>query len=133
MDKGSRPIPLFLSPVSCGFPSPAQDYIESTLDLNELLISKPAATFFVRARGDSMIEAGIFDGDLLIIDRSITARHGHVVLAAVYGEFTLKRYVVQRSGAVELIPENPKYKPIPIGPATEFQIWGVATHCVHRL
>lgn len=125
-------IPFFSSAVSCGFPSPAEDYIETPLDLNELLIKKPAATFFVRAKGDSMIGAGIFDGDLLIIDRSITARHKQIVLAILDGEFTLKR-LSNLHGSILLLPENPKYKPIEVKEAMDFKIWGVATHCVHKL
>jgi DNA polymerase V len=125
-------IPFFSSTVSCGFPSPAEDYIETPLDLNELLITKPAATFFVRAKGDSMIGAGIFDGDLLIIDRSATVTNKQVILAVVNGEFTLKRF--SRSGAsVFLIAENPKYKPTKINEDMDFKVWGMATTCIHKL
>ena len=125
-------VPLVLAPVSCGFPSPADDYIDSALDLNELLIKKPAATFFVKARGDSMQGAGIFDGDLLVIDKSIEARSGHIVVAIIDGEFTLKRFL-KRAGLCLLMPENSKYKPIVIGEGNEFQVWGVATACIHKL
>lgn len=122
---------LYCSTVSCGFPSPAEDYIETPLDLNEHLISKPAATFFVRAKGDSMIGVGIYDGDLLIIDRSIRAMSGHVVLAILNGEFTLKT-LSQLRGSVWLRPENQKYQPIKINEEMEFQIWGVVTYTIHK-
>jgi DNA polymerase V len=125
-------LPLFASTVSCGFPSPADDYLESGLNLNEHLISRPSATFFVRAKGDSMIGAGIYDGDLLIIDRSVTAHSGNIILAVVSGEFTLKRFV--RTGKLaSLLAENPKYPPLHITEEMEFEVWGVAIHCVHVL
>ncbi len=122
---------LFSSTVSCGFPSPAEDYIETPLDLNEYLITKPAATFFVRAKGDSMVGAGIYDGDLLIIDRSKTPIHDSVVLAVVNGEFTLKRLLKFRERVV-LSPENPKYQPITITEEMDFRIWGVVAYSVHK-
>lgn len=123
---------LFISNVSCGFPSPADDYIDAPLDLNELLITKPAATFFVKAKGDSMIGAGIFDGDILIIDRSKTPRSGNVILAVLDGEFTLKSLHKAR-GEISLMPQNPKYSSIKINPENEFNVWGVATYCIHKL
>ena len=83
-------LPLFVSKVSAGFPSPAQDYVEQTLDLNELCIKRPAATFFVRVEGESMIEAGIFHNDILVVDRSVKPVHGDIVVAQVDGEFTVK-------------------------------------------
>ncbi|MGF4651986.1 translesion error-prone DNA polymerase V autoproteolytic subunit, partial [Klebsiella pneumoniae] len=84
-------IPLFSDPVQCGFPSPAQDYVEQRIDLNELLINHPSATYFVKAAGDSMIEGGISEGDLLVVDSSRKAEHGDIVIAAVDGEFTVKK------------------------------------------
>jgi DNA polymerase V len=123
---------LYTTPVSCGFPSPAQDYIETSLDLNERLITKPASTFFVRTKGDSMQNAGIFDGDLLIIDRSVSAKHNHIVLAILNGEFTLKK-LMQKNGQTLLIAENQKYSPISITEDCDFQVWGVATYCIHKL
>lgn len=125
-------VPLFLCTVSCGFPSPADDYIETPLDLNDLLIPKPAATFIVRAKGDSMEGAGIYEGDLIIIDRSLTPLNNHVVLAILDGEFTLKRYVT-RANKIYLVAENTKYKPILIAEEMDFRVWGVATACIHRL
>ncbi len=122
---------LYSSQVQCGFPSPAEDYIETPLDLNEHLISKPAATFFVKAKGDSMIGAGIYEGDLVIIDRSKSALNNHVVLAVLNGEFTLKRLQKSR-GQVWLHPENQKYKSIQITNEMDFQIWGVVTYTIHK-
>jgi DNA polymerase V len=131
----SRELPqnpsLYASGVSCGFPSPAEDYVETPLDLNELLIKKPAATFFVRAKGDSMEGAGIFDGDLLIIDRSIQPMSGHIVLAVLGGDFALKRFH-QARGQVWLRPENSKYQPIEVTTESDFTIWGVLTHSIHN-
>lgn len=125
-------IPLIGNTISCGFPSPADEYLERNLDLNEHLISKPAATFFIRAKGDSMIGAGIHENDLLIIDRAITAQNNHVVVAVLNGEFTLKR-LRKLDGKIFLFPENPKYSPIEIKEGMEFEIWGVAIHCIHKL
>ncbi|MBX7231176.1 MAG: translesion error-prone DNA polymerase V autoproteolytic subunit [Bdellovibrionales bacterium] len=125
-------VPFYLTAVSCGFPSPAEDSLESPLDLNEHLISKPAATFFVRAKGESMIGAGIFDGDLLIIDRSRTPQSGNVVLAILDGEFTLKRFKKIKE-TVLLCPENEKFPPIKVNGNASFSIWGVAIHCIHKL
>lgn len=122
-------VPLFAERVPAGFPSPAADYVEKTLDLNELCISHPAATFFVRADGDSMIDGGINTGDILIVDRSMTAQHGQIVIAAVDNEFTVKRLVLQPT--VQLQPMNDKYQPIEIGSESELQIFGVVTFCIH--
>ena len=91
LDAPALEIPLFLSPAACGFPSPAQDYVEQTIDLNQLCIAHPAATYYVRAAGDSMVEHGIHDGDMLVVDRSSKPVHGSVVVAAVDGEFTVKQ------------------------------------------
>lgn len=124
-------LPLYASPVSCGFPSPAEDYIENPLDLNEHLITKPAATFFVRAKGDSMIGAGIFDHDLIIVDRSKTPAHDHIVLAVINGEFTLKR-LIKMQNTLWLYPDNPKYLPLKINEDMDFQIWGVVSYSIHK-
>ena len=123
--------PLLSSRVEAGFPSPADDYVERTLDLNEELITRPAATFFLRASGQSMQGAGIHDGDLLVVDRSITPSPGNVVVAIVDGEFTLKRLQKTRDGLV-LAAEHPSYSSIPIGPDAEVQVWGIVTYVVHR-
>jgi DNA polymerase V len=123
---------LYSSSVSCGFPSPADEYLDGPLDLNDLLVKKPAATFFVRAKGDSMIDEGIFEGDILIIDRSVQPRSGQVVLAVINGEFTLKR-LIKNGAQIILQPENPKYNPIQVTAEMDFQVWGVAVHCIHKL
>ncbi len=122
----------FLGEIQCGFPSPAADYLEDHLSLNDHLVKKPAATFFMRAKGDSMTGAGVFPGDLLIVDRSITAKSGHIVVASINGEFTLKRLMSIR-GQNFLYPENNNYKPIPISSEMDFQVFGVVTYNIHKL
>lgn len=124
-----RSIPYYACRVRAGFPSPADDYIESHLDLNEYLIAHPAATFFVRASGDSMIDAGIGEGDLLVVDRSIAAAHGHIVIAAVNGELTVKRLSII-NGITQLMPENKAYPPLVITESLELVIWGVVIHAI---
>ena len=125
-------LPLFACRVSAGFPSPADDYLEGALDLNEHLVGEPAATFFVRARGDSMTGAGIHDGDLLIVDRSRQAKNGSVVIASVNGELSVKRYS-RSNGQARLMPENPAYPPITLNEDDDARLWGVVTSVVHRL
>jgi DNA polymerase V len=116
--------------VPAGFPSPADDYTDGQLDLNELLIQRPEATFFVRVEGDSMVGAGIHSGDLLIVDRSAEATGGEVVVAAIDGELTVKR-VCRRDGALWLVAENDAYPPIEV--TTELVIWGVVEHVIHKV
>ncbi|HHS8465282.1 TPA: LexA family protein [Legionella pneumophila] len=123
------PIPYYGCKVQAGFPSPADDYLESYLDLNQHLVDHPAATFFVRAAGDSMKGAGIASGDLLVVDRSITPTHGRIVIAALNGELTVKRLYLSAHGA-ELRAENPRYAPIPLTEDLDAVIWGVVTHHV---
>lgn len=123
-------IPLYASKVIAGFPSPADDYIEMHLDLNEYLIKHPAATFFVTASGDSMTGAGITSGDILIVDRSLEATHGKIVIAAINGELTVKR-LSRISGTIQLLPENNQYQPIEITGEEDLIIWGVVTHVIH--
>ncbi len=130
-DSRSR-VPLFLARLSAGFPSPADDYVESALDLNAYLVRHPAATFMVRVGGDSMIGAGIADGDLLVVDRSEEAGHGRIVVAVLDGELTVKRLHIRKAVRL-LVPENPKYKPLHIDPGQELQIWGVVTGVVKRV
>ena len=124
-------IPFFSEAVPAGFPSPASDYCERKLDLNELCVQKPAATFFVRAQGDSMIDAGIFPGDVLVVDRSINAVHGDIVIAAVNGELTVK--LLETKPQVRLVPMNCAYEPIVIPEIAELEIFGVVTTVIHRL
>lgn len=123
-------LPFYLSKVQAGFPSPGDDYIEGHLDLNQQLVPHPAATFLVRATGDSMTDAGIHSGDLLIVDKSLQAQHGKIVIAALNGELTVKR-LSKVGGRVQLLPENPKYKPIDISEEQDFVIWGVVIHVIH--
>lgn len=114
-----------------GFPSPAQDYEGRTLDLNEYMVRRPSATFFVVVTGDSMRNFSIHDGDLLVVDRSIDARPGHTIVALVEGETTVKRY--EKWGSYHyLVSGNPDYPPIPITDL-DCQTWGVVTHVIHRL
>lgn len=127
----SLALPIYLSRVPAGFPSPADDYLEGELDLNELLIRNPSATFYVRLAGDSMIKAGLFDGDILVVDRAVKARHRHIVVAVLDGELTVKR-LWSRGGVVELRPENPAYEPIRIAEGQELTVWGVVIGCVRR-
>lgn len=125
-------LPLFGFRVPAGFPSPADDHLEAELDLNDYLIDHPAETFFVRAKGDSMQQAGIFDKDLLIVDRSLTPKDNDIVIAAVGGELTVKRLCI-RLGQPWLLPANPAYKPIPIKEGSELYVWGVVIHAVHHI
>lgn len=121
-------LPLFSDLVQCGFPSPAADYVEQRIDLNELLVAHPSSTYFVKAAGDSMIDAGISDGDLLVVDSSRTAEHGDIVIAAVEGEFTVKR--LQLRPTVQLIPMNSAYSPIVVGSEDTLDVFGVVTFIV---
>jgi len=123
---------LFTVTVSAGYPSPSEDFAEGSLDLNQHLIHHPAATFFVRVRGDSMIGAGIFSGDLLVVDRAIAPHSNSIVIAVVNGELTIKR-LHQQDEQISLLPENPDYSPIEITSAMEFAVWGVVTGVVRRL
>lgn len=127
-----RPLPLCASPVRAGFPSPADDYIEGRLDLNEHLIHHPAATFFVRAEGDSMLRVGIHHGDLLLVDRSLEPADGSVVVAAVDGELVVKRLRLRRTGPV-LVAEGEGYPELVIGEGQRFQVWGVVSNVIHSL
>src|SRR5690554_4798700 len=102
-------MPLFLEGVSAGFPSPAQDFIEQTLDLNELCITHPSATYFVRVEGQSMTGVGIYSGDILVVDRALTAKHGDIVIASFDGEYTVKELSLNPVG---LLAHNPSYSPI---------------------
>lgn len=123
---------LFSAKVSAGFPSPADDYMEGQLDLNEYLVKHPAATFFVRCTGDSMINAGISDGDILVVDRSLTPVSGKIVIAVLNGELTVKR-LYKCAENVELRPENPKYSTIRVTKEHDFMVWGVVTSVIHKV
>ena len=122
-------LPLYGSRIAAGFPSPADDHLEDTIDLNEHLVQHPAATFFVRVQGDSMIGAGIHHGDLLVIDRSLEPKSGSIVVAVVNGELTVKRLKIEGEH-IWLMPENPAYHPLEIREGMELVIWGVVAHSV---
>ena len=124
-------LPLYASTVRAGFPSPADDYIDMHIDLNEYLISHQASTFIVRASGDSMIGSGIHSGDLLIVDRSLEPAQGKIVIAAINGELTVKRLRIL-DGRVQLLPDNDSYPPIDISEDLELVIWGVVTFVIHQ-
>lgn len=126
------PQPLLeFSSVQAGFPSPAEDYAERSLDLNELMVKHPAATFFVRVEGDSMRDANIFSGDILVVDRSLEPTSGHIVVAVLNGDFTVKRMRKNQEG-IWLVPENPAYPAIKVHPEADFQVWGVVTYVIHK-
>lgn len=127
----SYSIPLYHSFVRAGFPSPADDFIEQYLDLNEFLIRSKSSTFFIRVSGDSMINAGIHEDDILIIDRSLNPKNNDVILAILNGEFTVKRYV-KKNNQVVLMPENKRYVPKFINSYDEFEVWGVVTNVIHK-
>lgn len=124
-------IPMFLDSVTAGFPSPASDYCERKLDLNELCIKRPAATYFVRAQGDSMIDAGIFPGDVLVVDRSITAQHGDIVIVSFNGELTVKK--LETTPRLRLVPMNKLHAPVDVPEDTDLEVFGVATTVIHSL
>lgn len=124
--------PLLGTHVPAGFPSPAQDYIEASLDLNEYLVSHLNATFFVRVEGYSMIEAGIRPDDILIVDRSLEAANNKIIIAIVNGELTVKRLSIV-DDIYWLMPENPQFDPIRIDVDIDFVIWGVVTYVIHKV
>ncbi|EPK3134468.1 translesion error-prone DNA polymerase V autoproteolytic subunit [Morganella morganii] len=129
LDK-SLPLPLFAERVPAGFPSPASDYIEDRIDLNSLLIKHPSGTYFLRVSGTSMMDAQILDGDIVIVDSSIDAKHGDIVIASLDGEFTIKR--LQTSPVTALIPMNSNYSPIYINEGEELSIFGTVTYIIHK-
>lgn len=128
-----KPRPLCLSPVLAGFPSPAEDHAGKSIDLNEQLIKHPAATFFMRIKGHSMNGAGIFDNDLVVVDRSLKPVNQSVVIAVIDGEFTIKRLALLQGGGIELRPENPDYPVIRLREFQELDIWGVVTDVIHSV
>ena len=123
---------LFNNTISAGFPSPADDFIDKKLDLNEYLIKNPSATFLVRVNGNSMINAGISNGDILIVDRSLEPNDGKVVIGVINSEFTVKR-ISKKGKRLFLNPENENFKPIEINEDMDFKIWGVVTYTIHKI
>ncbi|WP_333473683.1 LexA family protein [Limnohabitans radicicola] len=118
--------------VAAGFPSPAADHTRKRIDLNEHLIRNGDATFIFKVKGDSMIDAGIYEGDALLIDRSIEPRHGNIVLAVLNNDFTVKR-LHKRGGVIKLVPENKIYPTITVKDGEDFDVWGVVTYNLHKL
>lgn len=129
---GDCEIPIAGSNVSAGFPSPADDYLEQPLDLNKYLIRNPSSTFFVRVAGESMKDAGINDGDLLVVDKSVEVYDGCIAVSVIDGEFTLKRVRFEKN-RIFLLPANEKYKPIEVSPDDEFRIWGIVRYSIKDL
>ena len=123
--------PLYLMAIKAGFPSPADDYVEKTLDLHEHLIRHPAATFFVRVSGDSMAPL-IAHGDILVVDRALTPHSGSIVIAAVNGELTVKR-LVEQNGSSMLVADNDAYQPIALTPQVDCTLWGVVVHIIRTV
>lgn len=129
---GQVEIPVAQSGVHAGFPSPADDFLEGSLDLNSLVIRHPEATFFARVEGDSMKDEGIVEGDLLVVDKAVEPYDGCLAVAYVDGEFTLKRVRILPD-KILLIPANPRYKIIEIDPDTEFAVWGVVSYILKKV
>ena len=123
---------LYAAKVPAGFPSPADDFTDTKLDLNEHLIQHPASTFFLTVSGESMTGVGIFDGDTLIVDRSLKAEDSSIVIAALDGELMVKRLSIRKTGYF-LVSENEEYEPIEIESEADFSVWGVVTNVIHRL
>jgi len=127
----SLELPLFAAGVTAGFPSPAEDYVEIALDLNKELVKHPAATFYARVKGSSMVDAGIEDGDLLVIDKALDPKDGDIAVCFIDGEFTVKRLSIRKEG-VYLVPANDEFKPIRITEENEFLVWGIVAFVIHK-
>lgn len=132
LSEATRPefLPLFMEYVPCGFPSPAQDYVETRIDITSLCIRHPSATYLLKAAGDSMIGEGISDGDLLVVDSALTPQDGDVVVAAVDGDFTVK--LLRLRPVPQLVPTNPAYRPITFTDDSQLQIFGVVSWVLKR-
>lgn len=125
------PLPFADAGIKAGFPSPAQDYLEGTIDLNKELVRHPATTFYGRVKGNSMIDAGIKEGDLLVIDKSLEPQDGDMVVAFIDGDFTIK-YVRQEKDCLWLVPANADYQPIRVTEENDFMVWGVVTYTIKK-
>jgi DNA polymerase V len=130
--ESTQTVPLVGATAACGFPSPADDYLDRPLDFNELLIENPAATFAVRVAGESMIRAGIFPGDIAVVNRARGPVHGCIVLALLDNEFTIKRYLV-KGRTIILHAENPQFPDIVVEEDRDFEVWGVITRAIRML
>jgi DNA polymerase V len=126
-------LPLYGNRASAGFVSPADDYVEDSIDLNRYLIRNPSATFYVRVRGTSLLNAGINDGDLIVVDRSLNPKKNSVCLCILEGEFTLKFIRKEPDGSIFLVPANPAFKEIPVRQGMDFEVWGVCLHLIRTL
>lgn len=127
----SLSLPMIDGGVSAGFPSPAQDYVDLKIDLNKELIANPSSTFYARVKGSSMVDAGISDGDILVIDKSLEPRDGDTAVCFIDGEFTLKYIRIEVDG-IFLVPANPGFKPIKVTPDNHFSIWGIVTYSIKK-
>lgn len=125
-------LPIADDGIKAGFPSPAQDFMDLALDLNKELVRHPASTFYGRVRGDSMQDAGVYDGDILIIDKSLEPRNGDMAVCFVDGEFTIK-YIKIEKDIVWLIPANDSYNPIKVTEENDFLVWGIVTYCITKI
>jgi len=125
-------LPLYMSRVPAGFPSPAEDFIDKKLDLNEHMVKHPAATFFVKVQGNSMVGAGIHHGDVLVVDRALEAENRKIVVAALNGELTVKR-LRKSKGRLFLASENPEFKEMEVTSEMSFEVWGVVTNVIHQV
>jgi len=124
-------VPFFENSVPAGFPSPAEDYMGRRLNIHEYVVHNATASFLVKASGNSMINAGIFDGDIMVVDRSLQADDKSIVIATIDGNFTVKRLIFKNDWPY-LYPENPEYEPIKIREEMDFSIWGVVTYVIHK-
>jgi len=124
-------LPLASSEISAGFPSPAEDHLELKLDLNKELIRHPSATFYGRVKGYSMVDAGIDEGDILVIDKSLDPKEGDIAVCFLDGEFTVKR-IGKQGGRMSLMPANEEFEPIPVTGENEFIVWGIVTYVIHK-
>ncbi len=127
-----KEVPFYKESVPAGFPSPAEDFMDLDLNLQEYLVQHPSATFCVRAIGDSMVKAGIHSGDVMVVDRALEPRNKNIVLAVLDGEFTVKR-IQKKKEQLFLVPENDQYQPIIITEEMDFKVWGVVTHVIHKV
>ena len=125
-------LPFVENGISAGFPSPADDFLDISIDLNKVLIQNPSATFYGKVKGDSMIDAGLNDGDLLIIDKSLEPEDGKIAVCFIDGEFTVKRIKIEKD-VIWLVAENKKYQPIKVTPENDFIIWGIVTTVIKKL
>lgn len=125
-------IPYINEGVSAGFPSPANDFLETTIDLNKELSENPLATFYIKVKGNSMIDAGINDKDVLVVDRSLEPQNNKIAICCIDGEFTVKRIQVEKD-CLYLMPENPNYEPIKVTEENQLIIWGMVTYVIKKV